>query len=112
MVEEGIAYGQRVWFHDVRTPVRRMAVTPHPRDGVIVISLWQGDSCTGTFRLRLDDAAPVIATLAEGMAEGLPIGSAPSGPQRSRQWNRINELVRKLTRRGDSPRAGQLQRIK
>ena len=111
LVEEGIAYDGRAWFYDVRTPVRRMAVTPHARDGVIVISLWQGDHCTGTFRLRLADAAPVIGALAEGMAEGLP-DTPQSGPRPPDRRHRIRELLRKWSRRGDPSGGGGLRLIK
>ena len=69
---EGHLYGERVWFHDVRGHVRRMGVSTHPADSTIVISLWQGDICTGTFRLPAKDAAGLISTLAYGMAEAIP----------------------------------------
>jgi hypothetical protein len=49
-----------------------MAVSAHPTQGLVVISLWQGDTCTGTFRLPLADASRLIAALSDGMAEGLP----------------------------------------
>ena len=71
-VEEGLPYGDRVWFFDARTPVRRMGVSTHPAQQVMVISLWQGDVCTGTFRLPLAAGARLISTVAEGMAAGLP----------------------------------------
>jgi hypothetical protein len=51
-----------------------MGVSKHPFDSTIVISLWQGDACTGTFRLPLVDAARLISTLAEGMSEAIPDG--------------------------------------
>ena len=85
---EGHLYGDRVWFYDTRSPVRRMGVSTHPIDATIVISLWQGDVCTGTFRLPARDAAPLISTLAYGMSEAIPrfgpgLGGrgAPAGAQ-------------------------------
>ena len=68
---EGHLYGERVWFSDTRSPVRRMGISTHPVDSTIVISLWQGDVCTGTFRLPASDAAGVISTLAYGMTEAI-----------------------------------------
>ena len=69
MAEEGLLYGDRVWFADQRTPVRRMAVSCHVEHGVFVLSLWQADVCTGTFRLPIADAPDLIAKLAEGLAD-------------------------------------------
>lgn len=89
---EGHLYGERVWFYDTRSQVRRMGISSHPVDGTMVISLWQGDLCTGTFRLPTGDAARLISTLAYGMTESMsPTGSdhhsPPPGPlQRWRQF--------------------------
>ena len=63
----------------------------------MVISLWQGDVCTGTFRLPANDAARLISTLAYGMTEAIP-GQSPPGteedPKRpSRIWSRIFRRV-------------------
>jgi hypothetical protein len=74
-----------VWFYDTRSQVRRMGVSAHPVDDTMVISLWQGDSCTGTFRLPTRDAARLISTLAYGMTESMSLTgtdrpSPPLGP--------------------------------
>jgi len=69
---EGHLYGERAWFYDTRGAVRRMGVSVHPVDSTMVISLWQGDICTGTFRLPAKDAARLISTFAYGMTETLP----------------------------------------
>src|SRR6266850_133986 len=63
-VAEGLLFGDRAWFHDTRTPARRMAVSAHADDGIIVVSFWQGDTCTATFRLPLADGARLIAAVA------------------------------------------------
>ena len=89
---EGHLYGDRVWFYDTRSQVRRMGVSAHPVDDTMVISLWQGDFCTGTFRLPAHEAARLISTLAFGMTESMsPAGSGGEGPpaaprQRWRQF--------------------------
>ena len=58
-----------------------MGVSAHPVDDTMVISLWQGDFCTGTFRLPARDAARLISTLAFGMTESIPpAGSGPDTP--------------------------------
>ena len=96
MPVEGHLYGERVWFHDARGVVRRMGVSTHPADSTIVISLWQGDTCTGTFRLPANDAARLISTLAYGMTEAIP-GQWPDsevGPSRLGQlWSRFFRRV-------------------
>lgn len=47
-------------------------MSAHPGDSTVVISLWQGDTCTGTFRMPAKEAARLISTLAYGMTEALP----------------------------------------
>ena len=94
---EGHLYGERVWFYDARGRVRRMGVSAHPADSTMVISLWQGDACTGTFRLPANDAARLISTLAYGMTEAIPDQKPPDseiGPSRLSQiWSRILRRV-------------------
>ena len=83
---EGVAeehlLGERAWFVDVRSPARRLAVTTHPEAGVVVLSLWQGERCTGSFRLPAGDAAALVAALTEGMTE-VPPAPAPLSPSPS-----------------------------
>ncbi len=68
-----------MWFTDPRTPSRHLGVTPHPEDGVVVLSLWQDDRCTGTFRLPLADAPELVEALTLDMTAGPP----PSPPSHS-----------------------------
>ena len=67
-----LAERSRVWFSDTRTPARRMGISTHPDTGVVVISLWNGEECTGTFRLPMADAAAVIGVLADGLTAAAP----------------------------------------
>jgi len=100
MPVEGYLYGDRVWFHDERGAVRRMGVSVHPADSTFVISLWQGDACTGTFRMRAEDAARLISTLAYGMTEALPSersGSDQKRPGRFLEW--WSQLVHRVLHR-------------
>ena len=89
---EGHLYGERVWFHDARGHVRRMGVSTHPADSTVVISLWQGDVCTGTFRMPAKDAARLISTLAYGMTEAIP--GEPSHSERGSEptWPALVEI--------------------
>ena len=98
MPVEGHLYGERTWFFDTRSPLRRMGVSAHETDATMVISLWQGDVCTGTFRLPAQEAARLISTLAYGMTEAMSV-RRPTTPEpeqgRMRQiWSRfLSRLV-------------------
>jgi hypothetical protein len=96
MLVEGHLYGERVWFSDTRSPVRRMGISTHPVDSTIVISLWQGDICTSTFRLPAKDAASVISTLAYGMAESVPEPGHDPDAASTRRHSRWFRFIRRL----------------
>lgn len=70
----------REWFVDARTPVRRMQVTRHPDRGLVVLSLWQGGHCTGTFRLRVGDSPALVHMFVDAMSAVLPDDSASPRP--------------------------------
>ena len=89
MMEEGLRSGERTWFFDPRSPSRRMGVAGHPEQGIVVLSLWTGDTCTATFRLPMADAARLISTLANGLASGLPgvpTAAVVAAPRGWRAW--------------------------
>jgi hypothetical protein len=109
VLDQGYLYGDRVWFYDTRSPIRRMGVTTHPFDGTVVISFWQGDVCTGTFRLPVREAARLISTLAYGMSEGMNdelINSGDAGRigrWPGRQWRRfLHRLFGRRSARSNS----------
>jgi hypothetical protein len=103
---EGHLYGERTWFFDTRSPLRRMGVSAHEADATMVISLWQGDVCTGTFRLPAQEAARLISTLAYGMTEAISGGAPSSEPEQRRMrrlWSRfVDRLVARAPRGTDS----------
>ena len=105
-VETGLVYGHRTWFIDDRSPVRRLGLSAHPDQGLVVLSLWQGDTCTATFRLPLTEANRLIAALADGMSAGLA-ASDPRGPRTSQPASRPKPWERALARlrRGWRPRS-------
>jgi hypothetical protein len=73
-----------------------MGVSTHPVDSTVVISLWQGDTCTGTFRMPAKDAARLISTLAYGMTEampGHPVGTDESQSRLGRIWTSVLRRV-------------------
>jgi hypothetical protein len=53
-------------FFDVRGDSRSMRLSWYADTGVAVFSIWQGGTCTGTFRLPMDDLARMIESLHRG----------------------------------------------
>ena len=53
-------------FFDVRGNSRSMRLSWYADTGVAVFSIWQGGTCTGTFRLPMDDLARMIESLHRG----------------------------------------------
>jgi hypothetical protein len=50
-------------FLDARGGGRALRVTWHGEAGVVVLSLWSGGTCTGTFRLRAEEVPDVVDAL-------------------------------------------------
>jgi hypothetical protein len=72
----------REWFVDRRAPDRRLQVTWHTDHRTAVLSIWHGDTCTGTFQLPIEDASRLIAHLADGLSSAAgephpPVDAAP-----------------------------------
>src|SRR5712664_3244146 len=74
-------------FFDVRGSSRSMRLSWYDNTGVAVFSIWQGGTCTGTFRLPIDDLARLLDSLRRGFAGGLDdesTGPLALGGQRPR----------------------------
>ena len=112
MPVEGHLYGERTWFYDTRSPVRRMGVSAHDADSTMVISLWQGDICTGTFRLPAREAARLISTLAYGMTETLS-DQPPPGPAQPEPLRKVlGRVVRQFLARSPADTDTHLRLLK
>jgi len=66
-------------FFDVRSASRSLRISWYADTGVAVLSIWQGGTCTGSFRLPMADLPRMIETLQRGpdgcaasVAGGLP----------------------------------------
>ena len=74
-----------------------MGVSAHGSDSTMVFSLWQGDVCTGTFRLPAGEAPGLISALAYGMTEAYsdqpPPGPAPPEPLRKVMARFVRQLL-------------------
>ena len=54
-------------FFDVRGSSRSMRLSWYANTGVSVFSIWQGGTCTGTFRLPMEELPRLIDALQRGM---------------------------------------------
>jgi len=75
-------------FFDVRGSSRSMRLSWYSDTGVAVFSIWQGGTCTGTFRLPIDDLPRMVEALQRGpRGAALPADSrdlAGAPPHRAR----------------------------
>jgi hypothetical protein len=68
-------------FFDVRSPSRSLRISWYADTGVAVLSIWQGGTCTGSFRLPMGDLPRMIETLERGPdGQGIPAGDYPPDP--------------------------------
>jgi hypothetical protein len=61
-------YAPGRWVSDLRGERRGARVSAHVEAGFLVLSTWKSGECVGTVRLLPDEAASLIAGLAEGLA--------------------------------------------
>jgi hypothetical protein len=54
-------------FLDARGGGRSLRVSWHTEAGIVVLSLWSGASCTGSFRLPAEDVPQLVEALREGL---------------------------------------------
>lgn len=52
-------------FTDLRGEDRTMRVSYHPDRGAVVLSLWSGTVCRGSFRMPVDDVDRLLVLLGE-----------------------------------------------
>ena len=62
-------------FLDDRGEQRTLRLTWHREVDLVVLSLWRGGRCTGTFRLRVSEVPSLIAALQAGLEGDLPPAS-------------------------------------
>jgi hypothetical protein len=69
-------------FLDARGSGRALRVTWHGEADLVVLSLWHGGTCTGTFRLPVSEVPDLIDVLRDGLArsyDGRPPGHTGPG---------------------------------
>lgn len=57
------------WFPDQRGEGRGVRVSAHTEAGFLVLSTWRDGTCVSTVRLSPEQAAGLVAGIAEGLAE-------------------------------------------
>src|SRR5215471_12757903 len=65
-------------FFDVRSKARSLRISWYSDTGVAVLSIWQGGTCTGSFRLPMGDVPRLIAVLQAGPPAADSQGAAPA----------------------------------
>jgi hypothetical protein len=65
-------------FLDPRGSGRALRVTWHGEAGLVVLSLWSGGTCTGTFRLPVTEVPDLIDALRDALARSYD-GRRPAG---------------------------------
>ena len=55
------------FFLDARGDARSLRVKWHREQGLVVLSLWRGPECTGSFRLRIEEVPVLIEALRSGL---------------------------------------------
>ena len=109
----GVTGRTRVLVDDTRRNGAFLRVTWHREGGQFVVSNWDGQVCVGATRVAVEDAARIMALLADGLADAAsrPAPPAPPSPSSLRQhlvdWWRgrghtaaITELRDRVARRG------------
>ena len=67
---------RREWFVDARDGGRRMELSWHAGERLVIVSLWNGDVCRATFRLPVERAPEVIHVLAGALGDAA--GTVPA----------------------------------
>ncbi len=55
------------FFLDTRGEARTLRVRWHHEEGLVLLSLWHGGECTGTFRLPLAEVPVLVEALRAGL---------------------------------------------
>jgi hypothetical protein len=61
-------------FADIRGDDRTMRVSLHPDHGLVVVSLWAGRVCRGSFRMAVEDVGRLVSALGPVPA---PVATSP-----------------------------------
>ena len=85
---------RREWFTDARDSGRRMELSWHRDEGIVIVSLWQGSVCRATFRMPVADAPLAIGVLAEVLGDAATGRPPPAAPRLGRTVGPVTERLR------------------
>src|ERR1700746_1768791 len=71
-------------YFDVRGESRSMRLSWYADTGVAVFSIWQGGTCTGTFRLPIADLPRMVQALQRGPDGDVDVPEEPAAGQAQR----------------------------
>jgi len=57
------------WVSDARGDGRAVRVSAHTRVGLVVVSVWNGDTCGATLRLKPEEVVELVTALTRGLAD-------------------------------------------
>jgi hypothetical protein len=87
---------RRQWFTDARDDGRRMELSWHADEALMIVSLWHGSVCRATFRMPVEQAPALIQTLADALGDAVqPRSSASPTGKRSTLLERVRQRLRK-----------------
>jgi hypothetical protein len=92
------------WVLDKRGGGRGVRVSAHTEGGFLVLSTWKSDACVATVRLLPDEAAQLVAGIADGLAQlSTPPGSATPDSEVTQRLAALETRVIRLEHSGDEP---------
>lgn len=71
------------WIPDQRGDGRGVRVSSHVEGGFLVLSTWKEGACVATVRLLPDEAAALVAGIAEGLSRLADVHAESPAPQGS-----------------------------
>lgn len=86
------------WFSDERSPSRRLHISWHLAERLIVLSIWHEDRCTASFRMPVQDAGRLIAAVADAMSRAISLPNRETAQPQPRRWRTAFQQVQKLLR--------------
>jgi hypothetical protein len=87
---------RRQWFTDARDDGRRMELSWHSDEALVIVSLWHGSMCRATFRMPVEQAPALIETLADALGDAVqPRSSVGPTGKRSTLFERGRDRLRK-----------------
>ena len=106
-----------VWLADARDEDRALRLSSHPEAGCVVLSTWRDGSCVASVRLDPEEAARLVGTLAQALADQVPAGQvhedqvpqagpAAAAPKAQPPAGSDRRAAGRAARAGGDPRSG------